>query len=177
MASLLLGSCNPRITTIVSRPLEPINYKEEILVFGLNEAVPQGSLEIGIVKIDDTGFTTNCGWEEVIEYAKMEARKAGGNALKITDHIPPNIFVSTCHRITAKILWVDHFDPVNAVKAGSDAKQELKDLLLLNSGDEIQCKIAGEDGKNVYFIVLKNKREIRTSLNKKSIKEIKRGAI
>jgi len=34
-------------------------------------AAPQHSEVIGFVKIGDTGFSINCGWEVVIEKAKL----------------------------------------------------------------------------------------------------------
>jgi hypothetical protein len=92
LGCLFISSCTPRITTSISRPLEPVHYKQEILMFGLNVAQPPHATEIGIVKIRDSGFTVNCGWDAVIEDAKMEARNAGGNAIKITRHIPPSIW-------------------------------------------------------------------------------------
>jgi len=46
--------------------------------------------------------------------AKAEAKMAGGNAIKIIDHIPPG--ASTYHRITAKILRSNRF----AVPSGYD---------------------------------------------------------
>ena len=42
----------------------------------------------------------------VLNMAKLEARKAGGDAIKIIKHRPPSLFGSSCHRITAKILRI-----------------------------------------------------------------------
>ncbi|MBK8882528.1 MAG: hypothetical protein IPN67_09150 [Bacteroidales bacterium] len=71
---------------------------------GLDTEIPIDAEVIGTVKIGDTGFTAtkNCTFQDVLKSAKDEAKKAGGNAIKIIDHIPPG--KSTCHRITAKIL-------------------------------------------------------------------------
>ena len=40
----------------------------------------------------------------VIEKAKNEARKLGGDAIKIVNHKPPTVLGSSCHRIEANIL-------------------------------------------------------------------------
>ncbi len=108
--ALLLTSCAPKITTSITSNYKPLDYRVEIRVFGVEEGEPVNSEILGTIKIGDTGFTTNCGWDVVIEKAKMEARKVGGNALKITKHTPPNIWGSSCHQITATILKVDDFD-------------------------------------------------------------------
>lgn len=107
---LILSSCAPKISTSISKNYSALDYREEVRVFGLKDPVPNNSEELGVVKIGDTGFSTNCGWDVVIDKAKMEARKIGGNAIKITDHIPPSVFGSSCDRITAKILKVENLN-------------------------------------------------------------------
>jgi hypothetical protein len=103
---IVLSSCNPKISTSLTKNYPPIDYKQEILVIGLGQEEPKNSEVLGVVKIGDTGFTTKCGYDIVIDKAKLEARKAGGNALKIIEHKPPTILGSTCHRIKAKVLRV-----------------------------------------------------------------------
>jgi hypothetical protein len=105
--SLFLSSCAPRISTTISKYYSPLDYSQEVIVYGLQDAIPANSEELATIKIGDTGFSTDCGWNVVIEKASMEARKIGGNAIKITDHIPPSFMGSTCDRITAKVYKVD----------------------------------------------------------------------
>jgi len=119
---ILLSSCNPKITTSISKSYPPIDYKQEIVVIGLDESEPDSSEVLGQVKIGDTGFSTNCGYGIVIEKAKLSARKAGGNAIKIIEHRLPNPMGSSCHRITAKILKVENI-------ANYTAKEEEEVLL------------------------------------------------
>lgn len=109
---ILLASCSHKVTTSISKSYEPLDYREDVRVFGLNDPVPSHAEQIGEVKIDDTGFSTNCGYEVAIEKAKYEARKIGGNAIKITQHTPPSAMGSSCHRITASILKVNDFSEV-----------------------------------------------------------------
>lgn len=104
---VLFSSCAPKISTAISKSYATLDFREEVNVLGLAEDVPANSEELGVIKIGDTGFSTNCDWDVVIDKAKTEARKVGGNAIKITEHIPPSVFGSSCHRITAKILKVD----------------------------------------------------------------------
>ncbi len=103
---IALQSCSPKIRTNVSKTYQPIDYKEDIRVFDLKDSVPACAEELGSVKIGDSGFTIDCGWEVVVDKAKLEARKVGGNAIKITEHRLPTALGSTCHRITATILKV-----------------------------------------------------------------------
>jgi len=102
-----LISCRPVLFTDLSRT-SPVSYsKDEIVVIGPKEAAPSGAIELGTVRIEDSGFTTDCALENIIQIAKMEVLKAGGNVLKITKHSPPQIMGSNCHRIRGKILLIE----------------------------------------------------------------------
>lgn len=107
---IFFSSCSPKISTSLSKSYPPLDYKQEVLVIGLDQAVPENSEVLGQVKIGDTGFSTNCDYDIVIDKAKLEARKAGGNAIKIIEHTPPSAMGSSCHRIIAKILKVDNIE-------------------------------------------------------------------
>lgn len=102
---LILYACAPSVSTSISKHYPPLDYREEVKVIGLKEPMPANAEEIGSVKIGDSGFSTDCGWDIALEKAVNEARKRGGNAIKIIKHTPPNMG-STCHRITALILRV-----------------------------------------------------------------------
>ena len=80
------------------------------MVLGLTQLEPEKAEVLGLVRIGDTGFTTNCSYDIVVESAKLEARKAGGNMIKITDHTLPSVLGSSCHQITARILKVDNIE-------------------------------------------------------------------
>lgn len=106
----VLSACSPKVVTKISKKSDPLDYTEKVAVIGLEQAIPDGANELGDIKIGDSGFSTNCSWEVVIAKAKEEARKAGGNAIKITEHKPPSLMGSSCHRIKAKIIKVDNPD-------------------------------------------------------------------
>jgi hypothetical protein len=115
MAIIVIGmmACTPKVKTSLSQSQQALDYKEEVFVIGVSEEAPASAVELGTVKIGDTGFSTDCGWEKVIESARMEARKAGGNVLKLTEHKSPS-FGSSCHRIKARILRIQ--DPSELTK-------------------------------------------------------------
>ncbi len=121
---LVLGSCSPKVMTELNKSYEPLDYNQEVVVIGIDQSVPEGSEELGQIKIGDSGFTTNCDYETVINKAKEEVRKAGGNSLKITEHKPPTVMGSSCHRITATILKLK--DPQTFIADNSE--EELLDI-------------------------------------------------
>ena len=50
-----------------------------------------------------------------------------------------------------------------------------QDVITLNSGEKIRCKITSVDSTNIYFTMVKNGYEINTLTSRSSIKEIKYG--
>ncbi len=116
---ILLPSCTPLVTTNLEQSIPHSGTDESIKVFGLNSEIPVDAEVLGTIKIGDTGFTAtkNCTFQDVLNSAKGEAKKVGGNAIKIIDHIPPG--TSTCHRITAKILRLCDIKPSIYQEVGS----------------------------------------------------------
>jgi len=106
--SLIVSSCAPKVSKTITKSYTPLDFREDVLVLDLQTPIPDGADQMGTIKIGDSGFTTQCDWNIVIEKAKTEARKVGGNALKITEHKPPTAFGSNCHRITAIVLFLNN---------------------------------------------------------------------
>jgi hypothetical protein len=109
-ALIVLSSCNPKVITKISKTHPALDYKQDVYVIDLDQAEPEDSEVLGYIKIGDTGFSTKCDYDIVIDKAKLEARKAGGNAIKITEHKLPSAMGSSCHRIKATILKIDDIE-------------------------------------------------------------------
>ncbi|MCL2327068.1 MAG: hypothetical protein FWC39_01000 [Bacteroidetes bacterium] len=121
---LFLTSCSARLTSSIQKTYAPLDYKEEVRVFNLGEETPPNAEKLGTVKVGDSGFSTNCNYAVVIDKAKTEARKVGGNALKITEYKLPDV-MSTCHRITADVLKVDDIENYMAIAKTADIDSAL----------------------------------------------------
>ncbi len=106
IVSLLFTSCLPSRQVAVKQKMPPLSKNENVIVLDKQASLPGNAVFVGVVKIGDSGFSTNCGWNTVINYAIVEARKMGGNVIKITEHKPPHAFGSSCHRIKADIFKV-----------------------------------------------------------------------
>ena len=113
MAFIFIG-CSPKVISNVSTQYAPLSEDQEVLVLETYDELPTEAIILGTVKIGDTGFTasSNGSYEEVLKLAKEQARKAGGNAIKINQHQTPDGY-STVHRIFADILYIE--DPSSIV--------------------------------------------------------------
>ena len=175
---ILLSSCSPKISTSISKTYPPLAYKEDVVVIGLNQPEPEDAEVLGLVKIGDNGFSTNCGYNAVIFDAKQEARKAGGNALKLIEHKQPDI-ISTCDRITAKILRIENIDNFKTDTSNKIADTDLfkvipgeKALIILENGREVECILKSEDDTNVYVCIYRKSNKVDTHISKEKIKSI-----
>lgn len=168
---LTLISCNPKLTSSIVKSYPPLDYKENVYVIGVDQPEPSNSQFLGELKIGDSGFSTNCSYEVVLDKAKLEARKAGGNVIKVTEHIPPTLLGSSCHRIKARILKVE-----NTESLASDEQKLLDvDYAILNVyrysgvgpiinydlhlGDSVICRV-----RNNYKTTIHVKKDGLTSL-------------
>ncbi len=103
VAILYLSACGPAVHSAMNTTMKAIPFDQEVIVFGLTDEIPEDAYVIGALKVGDSGVSTSCNYERVISEARLEARKQGGEAIKITSHGFPD-FWSTCHRITADII-------------------------------------------------------------------------
>lgn len=101
---LILWGCSPKIRNAVTNSIfEKLDENTEVIV--LDSVTPvHDSILVGKLKIGDTGFTTDCGYNKIINDAKTQARKFGGNIIQITELKRPIKWESTCYRIKANIL-------------------------------------------------------------------------
>jgi len=117
---MAISSCAPKISTSISKKYEALDYTEDVLIFGMDDAEPENVEQLGTLKIGDTGFSTGCSFEAVLEKAKIEARIIGGNAIKITEHTPPSTWGSSCHRIKANILRIENIKDYSVTAMSSN---------------------------------------------------------
>jgi hypothetical protein len=153
---IMISSCSPKISTSIYKQYAVLDYRETVLIFGLEDPEPADAEQIGVVKIGDTGFTADCSLETVLERAKAEARKIGGNGLKITKHDPPSMWGSSCHRITATILKIDNTENYTLPATAFDDSEDADYAILyvyrpggpgglinydLHLGDSVICRV------------------------------------
>lgn len=107
---ILIAGCSPKVVTSLTTNYSSLDPTEEVVVLDMNKSdmIIKDAEQLGTIKIGDTGFTsTRAGaYDAVLELAKEQARRAGGNVVRITSHRHPDGH-STIHRITADILRVE----------------------------------------------------------------------
>jgi hypothetical protein len=103
---LFLFSCAPQIITNIYQSYPTLAYWKDVAVYDMTQEIPENAQELGVVKATDSGFTSKCNYDYMLYKVVIEARKVGGNLVKIMEHKKPD-FWSSCHRITAVIYKTD----------------------------------------------------------------------
>ena len=113
--TLLNHSCGTTISTQVIKTYNQKKPDSEIIFLGINDSKPDDFDFLGEIKINYSLLQINCnGYNNAIELAKGEARKIGGNVIKINEHYTPTNF--QCHRIKAEILRVEDISEIRLEK-------------------------------------------------------------
>lgn len=132
---MLILACAPKVRTNITQKYPSLDFDEEVMVLELLDPVPPKSELIGTVKIGDSGMSSKCNYTQVVEKAKEEARKAGGNLVKIIEHKVPD-FVSSCHRIKVEILRLDSAElaSIKAIDEEIDPSLDYATLYVYRNG-------------------------------------------
>lgn len=110
--ALMVTSCSPRVITSFQKVYTPsLPTSEEVVVIETTDPSKAQGEFLGQIKITDTGFTatSNGTYSQVVNLAKYETWKAGGNLMIINQHQLPDAW-STIHRINALAFKTDTID-------------------------------------------------------------------
>lgn len=131
---LLLNSCSPLVVKQVFKLYPPNQSPESVKVFLEDEEYPSGYEKIAGLKVGDSGTTTNCGWDQMMSVLKQETAKMGGDAVKITQHIPPGW--SSCHQFIGIVLKKNKNEEL--VKLGADSVESYLSNIKIDTVGQVE---------------------------------------
>lgn len=114
---LALAGCSPKVTTTLIKAKAPLEPEEELAIVQPEQEVPEGSVILETMKL------TGKDYDELVGMATEKARDAGGDILKITGHLEPDI-ASPKHRVSALVFAADS-SFLQGTKAPSVSADEL----------------------------------------------------
>ncbi len=180
---LVLGSCSPKLNAVIVNKKPALAYNSEVYVIQIDGKIPKGAKAVGKLSIKDTGFTTKCTYEMVLEQAKLQARQNGANIVKIFEHKTPRALGSTCHRM--KVVFYHLKDTSSLAKQYEEPILKDVDYALLyvyrysgsgvfigynlNLGDSTLCRVKNDfkdvirikkEGLNVLWAKTESKAEV-----------------
>lgn len=148
----IIYSCAPTIKyTAINPSTTPKPATYPIKVYDQGIELPANSILLGTINTGDTGLSTDCTYNAVINYIKKKVRSVGGDAIFIIDVRAPDLS-STCYRITAAAVA---FKDISGWLTLKMTEEEAKNYYDSNIGDLNQIEAiwnVNEAGtwRNVY---------------------------
>lgn len=106
-ATALLCSCgSPKVMTNVLKVYPQPLTADSVMVFLPGELIPNSADPLGNVAVVDAGNSSKCNYDQVLQLAKEETAKIGGNGLAISEHLKPSVWGSSCHQIMGTMLYL-----------------------------------------------------------------------
>lgn len=107
LIAAVLSGCSPKVYTSIRTSHPARTAGSPVLVYEPADSLPDTyEMEVlGTIKIKDTGFSVGCNYPTVIQKAKDEVNKIGGNGLYISTHRLPGL-KSSCHQIEGYMIWL-----------------------------------------------------------------------
>ena len=103
-ALFLTTGCSPSVYTSIQKSYPARIEGSTVLVYDMADSLPEPAEVLGSVTVKDSGFSVNCNYAKVMQRAKDETNKIGGNGLHLFWHKEPSALGSSCHRIAAHML-------------------------------------------------------------------------
>ena len=118
----VLTSCAPKVITDIVKVYPVTTPPENVLLYEVNDTVPNTAEVIGKVSVVDNGASTKSNYDQVMALANKETSKIGGNALALNDNKEPSIWGSSCHQIAGMMLnisdtVIDSYQPNSFIEA------------------------------------------------------------
>lgn len=93
-----LGGCSPHLSSNLTNPQTSLSLNEKVALLDVEHPLPENITKVGTLRFQDSGFSTDCSLNSLLNKARMEARKNGANIVKVIDKKKPDLW-SSCYRL------------------------------------------------------------------------------
>lgn len=101
-----LTSCGPRITSTLIDPQPKLQVEEKVALLDIHHELPENTVKIGDLRFQDSGLSTDCSFNSIMNKARKIARDNGANIVKVVDKKTPDLW-STCYRLKIELHRYD----------------------------------------------------------------------
>ena len=101
-----LTSCGPRITSTLIDPQPKLQPDIKVALMDIHHVLPENTVKIGDLRFQDSGFSTDCSFNSIMNKARNIARDNGANIVKVVDKKTPDLW-STCYRLKIELHRYD----------------------------------------------------------------------
>lgn len=125
---LILCGCSPLIKkTITDSSMKPLSDSATVVLVDITQPMPDSCKTLGTLHYGENGTSPSWGYNKLISEAKKEARKMGGNVIKITNMELPQEGYSNAYTLYVTVLYRQNLSNIpNRLKVIGDSLHKLK---------------------------------------------------
>ncbi len=125
---LILCSCSPLIKkTIADSSAKPLSDSAEVALVTVEQPTPDSCKLIGNLHYGEGGLSPSWGYNKLIQESEKEARKMGGNVIKINELEAPEEGYSNSYTLYLSVYYRQNLSNIpNRLKAIADSLHKLK---------------------------------------------------
>lgn len=101
-----LSGCSPKITSNLVNNQPALSIGDKDAQLDEHHKLPDGTIKVGDLRFQDSGFSTDCSFNSLMNKARQEARKNEANILKVVDKKTPDLW-SSCYRLKIELHKYD----------------------------------------------------------------------
>ncbi|TPN84037.1 hypothetical protein [Aquimarina algicola] len=102
IAVIGVASCSPRISSNFANPQPELSIDEKVAFLDVEHKLPNNTIKIGDLRFQDSGFSTNCSFNSLMNRARVISRKNGANIIKVIEKKKPDLW-SSCYRLKIEL--------------------------------------------------------------------------
>ncbi|NQX84501.1 MAG: hypothetical protein HRT67_01025 [Flavobacteriaceae bacterium] len=99
-------SCSPKISSNFTNPQPKLSIDQKVAFLDIEHELPKNLTKVGDLRFQDSGFSTDCSFNSLMNQARVEARKNGANIVKVVDKKKPDLW-SSCYRLKIELYKYD----------------------------------------------------------------------
>ncbi len=109
---IFMWGCSPRFKVNSEKKLEETKEHEGFVVLGTKDTFDIGRGEyLGEIRITDPGYPVDCPYETMVKLGEIEARKMGGNIMKMVEYKPKSRFLMPCQKVKGTVYKLPDISP------------------------------------------------------------------
>nr|WP_319570948.1 hypothetical protein [uncultured Draconibacterium sp.] len=106
IGTIVLSACSPKITTNLINKQPALQAEDKIALLDVHHSLPEGAIKVGDLRFQDSGFSTDCSFNSLMNRARMQARENGANIVKVVEKKAPDL-LSSCYRLKIELYKYD----------------------------------------------------------------------
>ena len=103
---ILVIGCSPRIKPNITNPKPALTIEDKVALLDIEHELPENVQKIGSLEYKDSGFSTDCSFNSLMNRARRTARENGANIVKVIEKKNPNLW-SSCYRLKIDFYQFD----------------------------------------------------------------------